>query len=206
MTRRPDISKLFDRWFGDEPHNGTAALGMAIMSPEEVVYAVVRFANGELAPDLEKYPRLLTDEWTLARAILRAASEGGQALEDLLARDPRAETVGDISTTPTLQRDPKGRLRFHWRVTGPPDATPWLMLAGVMLQRPDAPEIGLCKLERCSRFFFVRRGANGRPQTKYCCEDHRLEQHALGAGDRQRNARKARKERENQKHKARRSR
>jgi len=200
MTDR-DPGGLFDAWADRAIANHEAAFdGPAISYPEEVVRLVVRFANG----DLEPRRRNVTQERALAVDILAAAVAGHDVLAQRLAADPQIATLAKISQTPTLFFEP-GRERLHWRLIGPPVAGPWILLAGTMLLTKGEPEVGRCTLASCQRFFVVELGKPGKPQRKYCGEEHRLQQHALGANDRQKRSRKKRQEEET-KRKARRSR
>lgn len=198
-----DPGGLFEDWLDDEAHNGTAALGLPIMHPEDVVGAVVRFANGQLSPGAGDDRRPVEKDRSLARTILAAAAIGRHVLEGVIATGALTSMVRQMATTPTVQIDGTGRRRVHWRVVGPPDTAPWVMLAAVMLLKDDAPEIGHCQLDRCGRFFFVARGRIGKPQTRYCSDEHRNEQHALGASERQK---RSRQKRQDAKRKPRRSR
>jgi hypothetical protein len=51
------------------------------------------------------------------------------------------------------------------------------------------PIVGKCALAECGVTFFVKRGANGAPRRKFCCREHMLKNHDLGASQRVRDAR-----------------
>lgn len=78
------------------------------------------------------------------------------------------------------------------------DPYEWVMHAAVTLAssaRGDETDIGRCRLKSCSKFFVIQRGRVGKPAKRYCSENHRLDQHAIEAGERKRNSRLDRRER-----------
>lgn len=181
-----DPGGLFDAWAERAIQDHSAALGgPAILYAENLGRLIVRFANGEIRPDGR---RGVDRERALAIEMLEAAVAGHDVLAGWIGSSPQVALLQKIYLTPTLFFEP-GRERMYWRPVGPPVATPWILLAGAMLLTTREPEVGRCRLQTCQRFFVIERGKVGKPQTKYCSEDHRLAQHALGATDRKRRSR-----------------
>ena len=146
-------------------------------------------------------------ERAFAAEVLDRAVEGAGPLVRRLRAARQAGLRIRVRMEPSIQFTSGGGLRLRWNLTGPTgDSRGWALFAGALLAEQannDKTELGRCRLESCRRFFLVERRGVGAPQTKYCCEEHRLEAHSLGAADRQRRSRAARKDRARQPRRAR---
>lgn len=140
--------------------------------------------------------RQLGKERDFAKVILAAAAKGRTSLtESLLTHEDVLVTIG-MEPVFELQG---GKPSLRWRTYAPTDSTKsWVILAGILVAtgaNSEQTEIGSCHLSTCGRFFLIKKGLNGRPPSKYCSEDHRLQRHALDSAARQRKSRAARKKR-----------
>lgn len=191
---------------------------------QDVITAVVRFANGEakisyrdrlesgeaslfanslhgVNIDGETAESVAKDifatELRFAADLLDAAAAGRTKLVARLRAETGAGKNSSIAMRPLLRFGPGGRVAVDWQVTGDVDNSQgWVLFACALLAAGAEGEqtaVGRCQLESCGRFFKIARGGNGRPQTRYCCDEHRLERHALEATKRQRRARAVKK-------------
>jgi hypothetical protein len=98
-----------------------------------------------------------------------------------------------ISFTPYLNPAANGLIDLIWRMTGPNSRSQeWVELAGAMAAKAakgEQTDVGRCQLESCRKFFLIDWHSGNRPRTKYCCQEHRLENNASQATERKRKLR-----------------
>ena len=139
--------------------------------------------------DIEQERRMAID-------VLADAAKSVPDLAKRLRTEQRAGRRSNIRLSPLLVLK-SDRISINFMMVGPAsNSTGWVLFAAALLgqnARGDRTDLGRCQLGSCRRFFVVERGKIGKPQTKYCCDDHRLEQHALNAAGRQRRSRAAKK-------------
>lgn len=129
----------------------------------------------------------------LAIRMLSAAADGTNALNAFYAQ--LIETVRDFQPVVgyPVRGKVDGRYQLQWRLASPEDTPrPWVEFAALCLltdANGDSTNIGRCNWEPCSRFFVIKRGVVGKPQTKFCCDKHRENQHNTTAAERQRASR-----------------
>ena len=124
-------------------------------------------------------------------ARLRQAHEAGEVAFD----DPGLHAVTSIRLVEQVEFV-GDEIRFRPSVEHTHDRDQAILYMALSIARIFMGEqtvIGRCQLESCRRFFIIERGKIGRPQTDYCCEEHRLEQHSLQAAERQRRSRENRR-------------
>lgn len=141
----------------------------------------------------------IEQERAFAVEVLDRAAEGTGPLVKCLLAARRAGLRTRVRMEPSINFKHDGGVRLFWNYTGPTgDSRGWTLFAGALLAEQasgDKTNVGRCRLESCRRFFVIDRRRVGAPQTKYCCEQHRLEAHSLSAADRQRRSRADRKAR-----------
>lgn len=132
----------------------------------------------------------IDEEVVFARKLMTTAASG---------REPVAVLFGSgvLKTPVTLEPKPSirgGRAFLQWKLVGPSrDSRPWVEFAALLLAMTEREitDVGQCQLESCGKFFRIDWHEGNRPRTRYCCQEHRLEQNRLGATKRKQESRKA---------------
>lgn len=134
-----------------------------------------------------------------AVAMLDAAASGRLALIRFLAELPNDMNESCLfSPQWEVSRD-RRQIRLVWLMLRNIEHLGYVgrlnFVAALLASSADDEQtaVGRCHLDSCRRFFVIEKGSTGRPQTRYCCEEHRLQRHALEAAERQRRARASRK-------------
>lgn len=172
------------------------------------------FPVGEEGPYLvyvadEPQPRFVDEAEALRIAYVRieqdrqfaidAMNSAADGLQSLISWVRKVQSTGKrsgIALIPVLDLSDQ-HFSLKWKFSGPSSADGWVMFTIALLGSSAVDEqtdVGRCQLESCGRFFVIERGKVGKPQTKYCCDEHRLEQHSALAAERQRRSRARKKE------------
>ena len=156
--------------------SGTAAGGWSIGGGfgEKAILRI----HGSLPP----YPRhvalgvatkLLQEEREFIRGLLTAAATSGEAMKAWL-RQFGDELVFSTQHRVSLAED---TVTTELVVEGRFDALLQFGVAIWINHMNGRKSISKCRLESCGKFFPVEHGKAGRPQTEYCCTEHRKKQH-----------------------------
>lgn len=138
----------------------------------------------------------IEQERQFAADVLADAATGLPELIRRLRSEQRSGSRTKVRLAPMLVLKPD-RVTVNFVMTGLSNSSGgWVLFAAALLgqgARNGSTDLGRCHLDSCRRFFLIGRGKIGKPQTKYCCDKHRLEQHALDASERQRRSRATKK-------------
>lgn len=178
----------------------------SVRDQADLIPAVIAFANDRTAKESE---RVYAEEMLAAAAAgrpqlvawIRNAIHSRMhipydAFKRLAERRPQhresfewqAQRLTRVRLKPVVSFDPDFTLSYELVGVGADEWTRFT--AAVIAARGAETDIARCRLATCGKFFqVVRDGRRGKPQTRYCCNRHMLEQHKLNATRRSQNAR-----------------
>jgi hypothetical protein len=186
------------------------------LSEREIVEATVAFANGatlELKdfaegrssqPSEEETTPSRSDSWGEPRTAEQIREDERRVTRELLSyilsgpmleEDVNGLTDQDLSSLinprPFFRKVDGGlTLRFAYSFCSDSDLTTLGVILLEDTERPFKEKLCQCRLESCGLFFFEVKPPTGRPQRKYCSEEHMLMAHDQNAPNRMKKRRR----------------